>query len=69
MFKKFVIALVFCTLITPVAFSSECHESIISTDAVINREVIPDTAKISFTVENSGLNLNSIKEKNDKTYL
>ncbi len=43
------------------------QESTLSTDAVINREVSPDTAKIRLYVENTGSNLDDIKQKNDKT--
>lgn len=66
MFKKFAIALLCASAISMPAICADCNESIISTDASINREVAPDTAKIRFMVENSGLNLTSIKEKNDK---
>ena len=66
MFKKFAITLVFCSLLTPFVVANENNESIITTDAVINREVAPDTAKIRFMVDNSGINLATIKEKNDK---
>lgn len=66
MFKKLAISLIFGALLIPVSLSSECNESIITTDATINREVAPDTAKIRFMIESSGLNLSSIKEKNDK---
>ena len=66
MFKKFTVALFCAGLIALPTFSADYQESIITTEASINREVAPDTAKIRFMVENSGLNLTSIKEKNDK---
>lgn len=67
MFKKLAVTFAFCALFMPFVFANECHESVIKTDATINREVAPDTAKIRFMVENSGLNLQLIKDKNDKT--
>lgn len=66
MFKKLAITFLVFGLFVPFAVSNECHESVINTDATVNREVVPDTAKIRFMVDNSGVNLNSIKEKNDK---
>ena len=66
MFKKLAITFVLGCLFVPFVSATECHESIITTDATINREVAPDTAKIRFMVDNSGLNLTAIKEKNDK---
>lgn len=41
-------------------------ESTISTEARTSKEYAPDTVKIRFYVENSGLNINDIKQKNDK---
>ena len=69
MFKRvfltvFAVSLLFCPVLADNC--SKCDESIISTDATVNREITPDTAKIRFTVENSGLNLANLKEKNDK---
>lgn len=66
MYKKFAITLFCASVISIPAFCAECQESTITTEASINREVSPDTAKIRFNVENSGLNLTSLKEKNDK---
>jgi len=66
MFKKLAITLFCASVLAMPVFSADCQESIISTEASVNREVTPDTAKIRFTVENSGINLTSIKEKNDK---
>ncbi len=50
------------------AFAAEVQpqESTISVDYTINTDIAPDTAKIKFYVENSGINLADIKEKNDK---
>ena len=68
MFKKIVLALFLCVVLNPVVIAQECCEhSLINTEASINNEIEPDTAKIRFSVQNSGLNLDSIKEKNDKT--
>lgn len=66
MLKRLAATLMFCTLAVLPAICAEIHESTISTDISVDREVVPDTAKIRFMVENSGLNLASIKEKNDK---
>ena len=66
MFKKIALSVVLASFIAIPVLAEEVNESIISTEASINREVEPDTAKVSFYVENSGLNLNDLKEKNDK---
>lgn len=41
-------------------------ESTVSTEARLSQEYSPDTVKIRFYVENSGLSINDIKQKNDK---
>ena len=67
MIKKFALSLIFMSALVIPTFAQECcNESLINTEATVNREITPDTAKIRFQVENSGLNLSSLKEKNDK---
>lgn len=48
-------------------FNTLAQESTLSTEAVINQDVSPDTAKIRLYVENTGSNIEDIKQKNDKT--
>ena len=68
MLKRFALSLLFFGIFSLPLFAHECNcqESLINTEATVNREIAPDTAKIRFSVENSGLNLDSLKEKNDK---
>lgn len=66
MFKKIALSVVLASFVAVPVLADEVKESIISTEATINREVEPDTAKVSFYVENSGINLKDLKEKNDK---
>ena len=51
MIKKLTVAIFMFGICTLSAMCAETQESIITTDATINREVIPDTAKIRFMVE------------------
>lgn len=62
MFKKFLL-ICLLALFTPVLADME---STVSTDARISKEYAPDTVKIRFYVENSGISINDIKQKNDK---
>ena len=48
------------------AVETSAQESVISVDASANSDIEPDTLKVKFYVENSGINLNDIKTKNDK---
>ena len=66
MFKKFAITVLVLSFASVGFCANEVQESLINTEATINREIAPDTAKIRFMVENSGLNLADLKEKNDK---
>ncbi len=66
MLKKIALSVVLVGFMTLPILAEEVRESIISTEATVNREVDPDTAKVSFYVENSGINLKDLKEKNDK---
>jgi len=67
MLRRFALSLVFMSAFCLPLFAQDCcHESLINTEATVNREIMPDTAKIRFSVENSGLNLANLKEKNDK---
>ena len=66
MFKKFVIVLSMF-LFANIGFCAEhIKESLINLEATVNQDITPDAAKIRFTVQNSGLNLADLKEKNDK---
>ena len=64
--KKFALLALFVTFMS-FKLMAHSQESTLSTDASINQEVAPDTAKIRFYVENTGSNLEDIKQKNDKT--
>ena len=65
MFKKLAIML-FVLSFAPVSFcADDVQESILNTEATVNQEIMPDTAKIRFLVENSGLNVADLKNKND----
>ena len=64
--KIFVALFAFSLIFTPVS-GIEVQESTISIEASKVSEVAPDVAIIRFYVENSGVNLTDIKEKNDKT--
>ena len=67
MLKKLLVCSLSLTLLFPMAtLADSVLESTISTEANQNREVAPDTVKIKFYIENSGMNLSDIKEKNDK---
>lgn len=66
MFKKLILSALFISFIMSPAISIENRESAISIDATVNNEVAPDCAKIRFSVEDSGVNLANLKEKNDK---
>ena len=67
MLKKLLVCSLSLTLLFPMAtLADSVLESTISSEANQNREVAPDTVKIKFYVENSGMNLSDIKEKNDK---
>ncbi len=67
MFKKMCVMLFMMTLITPAVFALENQESTLSVDYSMTKSVAPDTATIKFYVENTGLNVADLKEKNDKT--
>ncbi len=62
MFKKFFVVLL-ALFFVPVMAEME---STVSVDSRISKEYTPDTVKIRFYVENSGQNINDIKQKNDK---
>lgn len=66
MFKKLALTLFVSGCVMLPVFCADSQESVISTDASVNREIAPDTARIRFYVENSGLNLSDLKAKNDK---
>ena len=67
MFKKTCVMLFMMTLISPAVFALENQESTLSVDYSMTKSVAPDTATIKFYVENTGLNVADLKEKNDKT--
>ena len=62
MFKKIFVILISLFFIP--AFAD--MESTVSVDTRISKSYTPDTVKITFYVENSGLNISDIKQKNDK---
>lgn len=65
--KKLFAAILALSLTLPLAvFAAETLESTMSVESTANSEVMPDTVKINFYVENSGANLADIKDKNDK---
>jgi len=67
--KLFSLALFACLVVPSFTIASDVaiQESTLSVSAEANGEFEPDTAKIKFYVENSGLNLTELKAKNDKT--
>ena len=65
--SKFLVAFLAFSLAFVPVFASYIQESILNVDASKVTEISPDTAIIKFYVENSGINLAEIKEKNDKT--
>lgn len=65
--KKLILPIFMCLIInTNLTIASECNESIITVDNSLTQEIAPDTVKIRFYVENTGLNVADLKEKNDK---
>lgn len=67
MFKKsffavFALFILFCSGIN----ASEVQESTLHVESATQNDVAPDTVKIRFYVENSGINLSDLKDKNDK---
>ena len=65
--KLFALTLLSCMLLSPAIIAEPViQESTISVDAQANSDVEPDTLKIKFYVENTGINLADIKTKNDK---
>ncbi len=64
--NKILIALLVLSSILLPTFAVDIQDSVLNIEASKVNEVIPDTAIIRFYVENSGVNLSDIKEKNDK---
>ncbi len=65
--KKLCSLILAITLLVPFStIAAEALESTISAEATTNSELAPDTVKIRFYIENSGINVAEIKEKNDK---
>ena len=65
--NKILLSFLALSLIFVPAVAVEEMESIISVEASKTSEIAPDTATLRFYVENSGVNLSDLKEKNDKT--
>lgn len=65
--KKHFALLLSLALLAPMVAIGIDYESIINSEATINREVAPDTVSIKFYVEDSGTNVQDVKAKNDKT--
>lgn len=66
--KKLITLAILSSFIMPLSISAEptVQESTISVDATANSDVEPDTLKVKFYVENTGINLADLKAKNDK---
>ena len=64
--NKILLSFLALSLIFSPAVAVEEMESIISVEASKTSEIAPDTATLRFYVENSGVNLSDLKEKNDK---
>ena len=66
--KKLFALTILTSLLFPCAIVAEpvVQESTISVDATANSDVEPDTLKVKFYIENTGINLADIKAKNDK---
>lgn len=66
--KKLFAFVLLSSLFLPSAIIAEpaIQESTISVDATTNSDIEPDTLKVKFYVENTGVNLADIKTKNDK---
>ena len=64
--KKLLISFTIMSLAFLPVFASDVIESVMNIEAQKVKEVAPDTATIRFYVENTGINLNDLKEKNDK---
>ena len=64
--NKILLSFLALSLIFAPAVAVEEMESIISVEASKTSEIAPDTATLRFYVENSGVNLSDLKEKNDK---
>ena len=67
--KKLFALTIMSMMLFPCAIIAEpvIQESTISVDASANSDIEPDTLKVKFYVENTGINLEDIKLKNDKT--
>lgn len=65
--KKHFALLLGLALLAPMVAIGIDYESIINSEATINREVAPDTVSIKFYVEDTGTNVQDVKAKNDKT--
>ena len=66
MFKKMSVMLLMLGIMPFMAFAEEVTPPMINSSASYSEEFAPDTARIKFFVTNTGLNVNDIKEKNDK---
>ena len=65
--KKLLALTILSSMLLPAVIAVEpAQESTISVDASANSDVEPDTLKVKFYVENTGINLADIKTKNDK---
>lgn len=66
MFKKIALCVVLASFITIPVLAEEIQESTFPIEASVKREVEPDAAKVTFYVDNSGINLKELKKENDK---
>lgn len=65
--KKIFVLMTSLLLVIPMYAIGVDYESVINAEATINKDITPDTVRIKFYVTDSGMNINDIKEKNDKT--
>ena len=67
MYKKILFSsLILGLMFFNVSLGAEEEISTMNIDATVNSDIEPDTLKVKFYVENSGINLSDIKDKNDK---
>jgi len=66
MLKKTIGLLAISLILSNTSIALEEKTSTIHVETSASKQISPDTAKISFSVENYGINLIEVKEKNDK---
>ena len=66
MYKKMALCLLSLSLLMPFGYALEEKDSTLSIEYSMTKSIAPDTATIKFYVENTGMNVADIKERNDK---